>query len=251
MNTKLLLNFTLLTGEIMIENGAETSRVEDTLHHILSHSNCNSTNSFAIPTGLFVTIDHPEQADIQSCVRRVKRRGINLNRIALANHISRSYCSDEITLEAAYYQMQKVKEEPEYSDFIRILSISFAAGFFTLVLGGSLQDMSIAFLCGFIFSFLQRYLKRIGLTSFFIDLLGGAIGAAISYIAFYLLGIGDNFDLIVISSIMPMVPGVAITNAIRDTLHGDLLSGMARATDAFIIAASIATGVGISLSILL
>jgi len=62
---------------------------------------------------------------------------------------------------------------------------------------------------------------------------------------------GSHFDLIVVSSVMPMVPGVAITNAIRDTLHGDLISGVARTLDAFIVAASIAAGVGIVLSLLI
>ena len=47
-----------------------------------------------------------------------------------------------------------------------------------------------------------------------------------------------------ISSLMLLVPGLAITNAIRDTIAGDTLSGLARATDAFLSAISIAVGAG-------
>jgi uncharacterized membrane protein YjjP (DUF1212 family) len=46
---------------------------------------------------------------------------------------------------------------------------------------------------------------------------------------------------------MPLVPGVAITNAIRDTLNGDYVSGAARAVEAFIKALAIALGVGLGL----
>ena len=53
-----------------------------------------------------------------------------------------------------------------------------------------------------------------------------------------------NMDTVIISSIMPMVPGVAITNAIRDTLRGDYISGGARALEAFVTAAAVAIGVG-------
>lgn len=48
---------------------------------------------------------------------------------------------------------------------------------------------------------------------------------------------------------MPLVPGVAITNAIRDTLQGDYLSGGARVLEAFLKAASIALGVGIGMAL--
>ena len=58
-----------------------------------------------------------------------------------------------------------------------------------------------------------------------------------------------NMDTVIISAIMPLVPGVAITNAIRDTLQGDYLSGGARVLEAFLKAASIALGVGIGMAI--
>ena len=47
---------------------------------------------------------------------------------------------------------------------------------------------------------------------------------------------------------MLLVPGLAITNAIRDTMSGDLVSGLTRAAEAFLIAISIATGTGAILS---
>ena len=58
-----------------------------------------------------------------------------------------------------------------------------------------------------------------------------------------------NMDTVIISAIMPLVPGVAITNAIRDTLQGDYLSGGARVLEAFLKAASIALGVGIGMAL--
>ena len=54
-------------------------------------------------------------------------------------------------------------------------------------------------------------------------------------------------DTIIISAIMPLVPGVAITNAVRDTLQGDYITGSSRMLEAFIKAASIALGVGIGM----
>src|SRR3712207_8052257 len=49
----------------------------------------------------------------------------------------------------------------------------------------------------------------------------------------------------IIGSIMLLAPGLIITNAIRDTLAGDLVSGISRTVEAFFIAVAIATGSGI------
>lgn len=44
---------------------------------------------------------------------------------------------------------------------------------------------------------------------------------------------------------MLLVPGLIITNAIRDTIAGDLVSGISRAIEAIFIAIAIAVGSGI------
>jgi uncharacterized membrane protein YjjP (DUF1212 family) len=250
MNYKLLMNFALLAGEIMLENGAETFRVEDTISRILQTSKCQTVEVFATPTGIFATLDNPD-IDLMTMVRRIKKRSINLNKIALANSISRDYCSDLMSLESSMYQLQQVDKEPEYSRFIRISATGMAAGFFVLVFGGNISDMTVALICGLIIGYLEISLSDLGISRFFIDIIGGIICSLLPFILVNKIGFGDHFDLIVISAIMPMVPGVAITNAIRDTLHGELLSGLARGMDAFIVASSIATGVGIMLSLLL
>lgn len=59
---------------------------------------------------------------------------------------------------------------------------------------------------------------------------------------FHLAG---NIDNIIIGAVMPLVPGVAITNSFRDILAGHLLSGTARATEAIFVAGSIGIGIAI------
>ena len=57
-------------------------------------------------------------------------------------------------------------------------------------------------------------------------------------------------DNILIGSLMPLVPGVAITNALRDLFDGDLLSGIARATESILTAAALGGGIGIAIKLL-
>ena len=49
---------------------------------------------------------------------------------------------------------------------------------------------------------------------------------------------------------MLLVPGIALTNAIRDLVAGDLLSGVSRAVEAFLVGAALGIGTGFALFIL-
>ena len=76
-----------------------------------------------------------------------------------------------------------------------------------------------------------------------------SVAVAIGFLTAALPGTYDT-DLLIISCIMPFVPGAAITNAVFDTLHGDYLSGLARAAEAFVIALAVAIGIGMGLFVM-
>ena len=51
----------------------------------------------------------------------------------------------------------------------------------------------------------------------------------------------------IIGGIMPLLSGLAMTTAVRDTVYGDLISGMTRALEALLLAAAVAMGVYVGL----
>ncbi len=248
MNYKLLFKYAMLTGEIMLKNGAETYRVEDTIIRILKTSQFMVTEAFVTLTGLFATLDDPT-IDMITYVKRVNERTIHMNKVSQANDISRKFCAGTLPLEQAYQQLLIVQNMPAYPKPIRLLATCLTAGFFTLVFGGRVNDFITATIIGLALGLLQIGLNKIHATRFFIDLIGGALIAACAFILTQYIPIGMDMNVIIIGSIMPLVPGVAITNAVRDTIQGDLVSGLSRAVEAFMIASAIAIGVGSVLKI--
>lgn len=57
------------------------------------------------------------------------------------------------------------------------------------------------------------------------------------------LSLAREINNIIIGSIMPLVPGLAITNSFRDIMAGHLISGVARATEALFVAGAIGGGI--------
>lgn len=247
MDYKLLLDVSVLAGEIMAQNGAETYRIEDTMRRILVLSELKTAEVFVTMTGFFATLDHPTM-DSMTVIRRVSTRGLNLSKIHEVNIISRQLCSGAISLEEALKKLKTIKRQEEKAEAKFLPMIAITAGF-TLMLGGGFWDVLVAGAAGVFSAILIKLCKKKKVHMFLSNSICGLVIAIVAF-SCQTLGFAElNLDLVIIGAIMPFVPGVAITNAVFDTLHGDYLSGIGRAVEAFVIAVSIASGIGLGMSI--
>ena len=93
---KLIIDTAALAGMIMLENGAEIYRVEETINYILKTSGLKTTQSFVVSTGLMISLDDPS-IDALTVIRRVRKGAVNLNVVAIVNDISRKIYKGDIT----------------------------------------------------------------------------------------------------------------------------------------------------------
>lgn len=248
MNYKLILDAAVLAGEIMLSSGAETYRVEDTMCHILKTSKCESIEALALMTGIVATLNDESMEQPITTVKTINERSTNLNNIIKVNAISRKYCGGDLTLEEAYGQLKCVKEK-QYSRIVFNVATALIATGFAMMLGGTFVDVVAASLVGIGLACCVTVGKIIKLNTILADIFS-CMAIAMMTMALKTFGVsGLNMDIVIVSAIMPIVPGVAITNAIRDTLQGDYLSGCARILEAFLKAASIALGVGLGMAL--
>lgn len=241
MDYKLLMNTAILAGETMLKSGAETYRVEDTINRILKTSNAQTVETVVLMTGIFVTLDD-SGIDPITVNKRVHARGMNLNRIDRVNTVSRSYCAGEITLDEAYEELKQIHSKQYRRMSYNLATIFVCAGFAPLFQGG-FPEIAGAALAGIALALIMTVGKYLKVNGFILNVFS-AFGIALTAIFLQDLVPMVDMDIVIISSIMPLVPGVAITYAIRDTLQGDYLSGAARILEAFMTATAIALGVG-------
>lgn len=244
MDYKKLVDTAILAGQLMVESNAETYRVEDVMNRILQMSNLELTEAYALTTGLFATLDGPGITPI-SVVKRVRNRDTNLCNISTVNGICRDFTSNKITLDEANEKLKDIKA-CIYKPVLTDLSITFITASFSILFGGGLIEFVIAWLCGAILVLISKIEDRIKLGFFLTNVAFGAI------ISIMTMCIKENIfiynvDSVIAGAIMPLVPGTAITNAIRDTLRGDYISGNAKILEAFVIAVSVAVGVALGL----
>lgn len=246
-NTKDIINFAILCGQIILENGGETYRAEQTTLYICKGLGIKNAECFATPTGIFLSVLDIDNKDL-TIIKRITKHSINLNTINFINKISRDIYTKNINLLEGHNEIKKVKNM-KIKNINLVFASAFSSAFFCLLIGGKILDGIISFICQILISLSFIYLSKYNFPSFLTSLIGGFVSAIITtFFSFFYKSI--NVDYILIASIVLMLPGITITNAVRDTLRGDLVSGTAGIIDSFIIAVSIAFGVGGTIKII-
>lgn len=249
MNTNVdndkLLEFALNAGKIMLSNGAETIRVEDTMVRILSTSQAYNIEVVSASTFLIGSITNHKQ-ESKTLLKRVKSTTVNFEKICRINDISRNFVSGKISLETAEQELIKADNIPEFSYLIKTLGYGFACLGFTLVLSGTFIDAILSFIFGIFLGILQQYSDEKELPYFFMYLLGGTFaGFGATLLSSFL----PTPDLVIIGTITPLLPGRMMTNSIRDLLEGNFISGGTKLMEALLTAFSLAGGVGFGVNV--
>ena len=248
-NTDLLLDTAQLAALIVLESGGETSRAEE-IATIICKSGGREAEAIVLPTGAFLTVKNCEGKKT-SAAARIKVRGVNLYKVERANAYSRDFSAGKITLSELYESLSKLRTSVLYSKTAVILASGLSAAMFTLLFEAVLNlsclfDMLVAFGATAISQWVGLSSRMKNSYQFTVTFVSSFIIALITLASVHFSGIG-NFDCIVIGSIMPLLPGLSFTNAIRDTVMGDLISGTVRVVETLLIAIGIAGGVGVVL----
>lgn len=248
LEVKEALNIAMLSGEILLTSGSEIYRVEDTIDRICSAYGIKC-ESFVTPTGIFISGWAANNTNEPvSLIKRVRNRTINLHNIEIINTFSRNLQKNKMSYDEALGVLKDIEKAPYFPLILRLAAAGLTSFAYAVLFKGTFFDGIFAASISMLIYGLLEKLKRLDLSQYFSSFLCSFIAGLIpTYAAKYISILNTNS--IIVGSIMILVPGLAITNGIRDALHGDILSSLARVGEAFIIVAS--TGVGVGSALLL
>ncbi|MEQ8153853.1 MAG: threonine/serine exporter family protein [Clostridiaceae bacterium] len=247
MDVDKILYVSAYAGRIILENGGETYRVEETINRICKELGMDNADSFVTPTGIMASASHKAHGT-HSIVMRIKNRTVNLQKVHEVNDLSRNLSANKRSVSEVMNELKNIDNSRRYGSIMTIFFSALGAGAFSMLYGGNIHDFTAAFIIGILLKAFSILGNSLSINDFFINSISGAI-TALSALILLKTGIASNLDMTIIGSIMLLVPGLAITNAIRDTIAGDYLSGITRGAEAFLVAIAIAIGSGTILSL--
>ncbi|MED1471347.1 threonine/serine exporter family protein [Bacillus salipaludis] len=243
-----IMEVCLLAGKIMLQSGGETYRVEDTMMRIAAAFGIENSHSYVTPTGIIFSAEGSEPTKTK--LIRISERSTDLKKVAMVNSISRRISSGEVSPKEALKLLKELNSLTLTFPFmVQVAAASMASGCFMIMFNGDWDDFIPAMISGGLGYLSNIYFHRFVPIKFFSEFLASFVIGLLSFL-FVKLGIGHELDKIIIGSVMTLVPGLLITNAIRDLMAGHLVSGLSKGAEAFLTAFAIGSGIAIVLSFL-
>lgn len=242
-----LLRISLDIGEGMLRSGAEIHRVELTIEKICKAYGASHIEVFSIHSLIIASV-RLKNGSYSSQTRRILSVTNHLHRLEMYNELSRRICRDTPDFDVIDNELHDIKKKSKYPFALTLSGNMLAAGGFAILFGGSLRDALAAALIGVIIAALanirSRYLNDVTKTVFL------SIVAGILTCLSIICKVGENMDMVAIGTIMLLIPGLWVGNAVRDLLYGDTLAGTVKIVQACVTAIMIAIGYAISIFLL-
>lgn len=234
------LGMALDAGELLLQSGAEVSRVEDTIQRLCRRCGFARVDVFTITSSIVVTARLPGECSFTQ-TRRILTRNTDLGKVEQVNALSRRFCAGQMGPDAFAAALEQVRGEqpaPAWLPLVLYMVISWSLSVF---FGGSWWDGAAAAISGMALYAMIRMSAVLQMNS----LLQTAVCSAVTALTVVLLveaGVGTHPDKIMIGNIMLLIPGIQLTTSLRDMINGDTISGVLNLSEALLKAISVALG---------
>lgn len=230
-------------GHILLENGAEISRVEETMERIAAAYGVEDESFFVLSNGIIATGQHYARAEF------IPIKGTQLSKVVEVNQLSREVerrrpAGTPMPVHELASRLQSIRTAPGKPAWEVILGIALGVSSFCILFGGSLIDAAATFACGLLLGAFMAYVSP-HLSRLIGNVAGGLVGGLLCILS-VLMGFGDHLPNMIIGTIIALVPGVPFTNGMRDLANEDYIAGTTRLTDAFLAFLCIALGVALA-----
>ncbi|MBP5160180.1 MAG: threonine/serine exporter family protein [Lachnospiraceae bacterium] len=228
-------------GEVMLTSGAEVNRVEDTIRRIGKAYGFPKVDIFTIINLMVMTV-HTKKDRVITQSRRVTSVGVDLEKVAKANALSRSVCASPVSLQELQLRVHDViYNTKHYGMGVKLLSYVLGAASFTVFFGGGAYDAFASAVASLAVCLMVTAGNKLRIHPIISTLMSSFVMSML-IAGLISIGVGQSFDKIVIGNIMLLIPGLALTTSIRDIITGDTVSGLMGICEALLKAFAIAIG---------
>ena len=235
-------------GESMLSCGAEIQRIEDTVHRMSMAYGAEKANVFVITSSIVLTLNFSDGVQLTDSRRVLSAGNTDFGKLEAFNALSRKCAETPIPLDELEQELVRINRNriPLYKMYI---GSALAAGGFAIFFGGTLLDGFFAALFGLFICFLQLKVSPVCPNTVFFNFVSSLVCGLMIGIVGKLTPI-LHADKVIIGDIMLLIPGIAITNATRDMLLGDTISGVMKLMQCLLWAGALACGFMLAISLI-
>lgn len=243
-----IIDIALWAGQMLLQNGADSQRVEETVHRIGTGLGCTWMDILVSPNAIVITTISGD--DFRTKIRRVVRMGVNMNLIDSVNDVSRRVEKGELDRFQLRQELERLDVLPHnYNRWTVVLMVGLACAAFARLFGGDFPVTGVTFAAASTAMFIRQELNRRFFNPFLVVIVTALVAGLIASIATR-LDIGKEPQVALAASVLLLVPGVPLINAAEDVINGYVVVGLVRGVTGTIIVLCIALGLLMAMRIM-
>ena len=235
-------------GKEMLMCGAEVNRVEDTISRLCTAYGFERADIFSITSLILVTVRDKENKNF-TLSRRIASYVFNFYRLEELNALSRTACASTPSPEDFQKMLDEIIMNSHFSKLLRFVGFILTSVGFCLLFKGSFTDAIISGIISMFIFGADRFFHHFRLNSLMYNLVASFIAGICTFTSCALFP-SLQADKIMIGDIMLLIPGLILTNAIKDMIGGDIMAGFLRFCEAILTAIAIALGFWLSMIVM-
>ncbi len=235
-----VIDLSLWAGQMLLQHGASSQRVEETIHHLGTGLGCDWMDILISPNAIIVTTSSGDE--FRTKLRRVVRLGVNMWVVTAVTDLSFRVTAGRLNRHQVRQALNRIDQEsPQYNRWLIVGFVGLACAAFSRLFGGDWPVFGITFVAAATAMFARQELSHRQFNPNLIVIIVAFIAGLIASSA-TIFQLSPTPNTALVSAVLLLVPGVPLINAADDLLKGHLLMGLARGISGLIISLAIALG---------
>ncbi len=243
-----VIDLALWSGQLLLQHGAETERVEETVHRIGTGLGCEWMDILVSPNALVATTISGDE--FRTKIRRVLPHSINMSTLAEINTISRQVTEGQMDRVAVRAELRRISDAPtHYPRWLVVVLVGLACAAFSRLFGGDWVIFGITFVASSLAAFTRQTLHRLHFNPLLVIVVTAFVAGCVASLT-DLLNLSPSPRIALTAAVLLLVPGVPLINSAEDILKGHMVTGLVRGINGIVISLSIALGLLLALWLL-
>lgn len=239
------------TGVLLMECGADTSRIMRTMTRLALHFGIPEENMHIDIRWSLVAVNISDATHSVYKSQKVRHHRIDMNALAVASKLSWRAISQDYDIEHYAKHLRDIERGigGTYAPWLLCLCAAMACGAFCRIFGGGWDAAAITAMAAAPGYLLRRWLNTAGL-NVYVAIAAAAAASTCCAAALVALTGWDTGGYPICACTLFIVPGVPLINFVSDMLDDHLMVGVSRAVNTLVIVAAMSFGIAMALRLI-
>jgi len=244
-----IVDLALRAGQLLMENGAESQRVEVTVRSVGTGLGCDWGDVLVSHNAIVVS--HISGREFRTKIRRVSRGGVNMSLIEQISHLTHRIEEGKFDRAQVRAELERISNYPRhYNRWLTVVAVGLACAAFSRLFSGDWLTFGVTLISAAVAMFVRQELTLRNFNSLLGVVASALVAGSMVAVIYLLTEFSRQVGLALAASVLLLVPGVPFINAVEDLIKGYTVVGLARGATSALIILAIALGLLIAMQLI-